>query len=156
MRLFVWLSEKKYAHAQIVEILVILVDCTKGTLRPKYKAIEKLFFVAFSADLSKRHPLSYWQCIQSLTNLFSTVMHGMGPFVAAITSIPYAQTRHDRCTQLPASARLAMKMWRTVLPVAIRDPDSVSIPIDQYTGATTSEPFVIVSDASPTGMCAAQ
>ena len=84
-------------------------------------------------------------------------MHGMGPFVAAITSIPYAQTRYDdRCTQLPASARLAMKMWRTVMPVAIRDPDSVSIPIDQYTGATTSEPFVIVSDASPTGMCAAQ
>ena len=54
-----------------------------------------------------------------------------------------------------AGARFAMEMWRAVLAVAIRDPDSVAIPIEQYIGATTSEPFVIVSDASPTGMCAA-
>ena len=54
-----------------------------------------------------------------------------------------------------ASARFAMEIWRAVLAVAIRDPDSVSIAIDQYIGATTSAPFVIVSDASPTGMCAA-
>jgi hypothetical protein len=54
-----------------------------------------------------------------------------------------------------ASARFAMENGRAVLAVAIRDPNSVSIPIDQYIGATTSAPFVIVSDASPTGMCAA-
>jgi hypothetical protein len=54
-----------------------------------------------------------------------------------------------------ASARFAMEIWRAVLAVAIRDPDSVSIPIEQYIGATTTAPFVIVSDASPTGMCAA-
>ena len=54
-----------------------------------------------------------------------------------------------------ASARFAMEIWRAVLAVAIRDPDSVSIPIDQYIGATISEPFVIVSDASSTGMYAA-
>ena len=46
-------------HAQVADILGILVDCTKGTLRPKDKAIEKLFFVAFSVDLTKRLPLSY-------------------------------------------------------------------------------------------------
>jgi len=81
------LSEKKNVHAQKADILGILVDCTKGTLRPKDKAIEKLFFVAFIVDLTKRLPLSYWQCIQSLTNLYSTVMHGrMRPFVAALTS----------------------------------------------------------------------
>ena len=53
------------------------------------------------------------------------------------------------------SARFAMEIGRAVLAVAIRDPNSVSIPIDQYIGVTTSAPFVIVPDASPTGMCAA-
>ena len=41
------------------------------------------------------------------------------------------------------------------MSVAICDPDLVAILIYQYTGATTSKPFVIVSDASPTGICAA-
>jgi hypothetical protein len=54
-----------------------------------------------------------------------------------------------------ASARFAMEMWRAVLAVEIRDPDTISIPIDQYIDATTSQSYVIVSDASPTAMCAA-
>ena len=61
------LSEQKNVHAQVADILGLHVDCTKGALRPNKKAIEKLFFVAFSVDLTKRLPLSYWQCIQSLT-----------------------------------------------------------------------------------------
>jgi len=148
------LSEKKNVFAQKADILGILVDCTKGTLRPKDKAIEKLFYVAFSVDLSKKLPLSYWQCIQSLTNLYSTVMHGMRPFVAALTNMT-KRAHAARPMQATASARFAMEIWRAVLAVAIRDPDSISIPIDQYIGATTNNPFVIVSDASPTGMCAA-
>jgi hypothetical protein len=136
------LSEKKNVHAQVADILGILVDCTKGTLRPKNKA------------MGKRLPRSYWQCIQSLTNLYSTVMHGMRPFVAALTSLT-KRTHASRPMHATAGARFAMEMWRAVLAVAIRDPDSVAIPIEQYIGATTSEPFVIVSDASPTGMCAA-
>ena len=53
------LSKKKNVHAQqVADILGILVDCTKGTLRPKDKAIEKQFFVAFSVDLTKRLPLT--------------------------------------------------------------------------------------------------
>ena len=43
-----------------------------------------------------------------------------------------------------ASVRFAMEVWRAVLAVAIRDPDSVAIPIEQYIGPTTSKPFVIV------------
>ncbi len=39
--------------------------------------------------------------------------------------------------------------------MAIRDPNTISIPIDQYIDATTSQSYVIVSDASPTAMCAA-
>ena len=96
-------------------------------------------------DLDKRLQLSYWQCIQSLTNLYSTVMHGMRPFVAALTSMT-KRAHASRPMHATASARFAME---------IRDPNSVSIPIDQYIGETTSAPFVIVSDASPTGMCAA-
>ena len=148
------LSEKKNVFAQTADVLGILVDCTKGTLRPKDKAIEKLFFVAFSVDLSKKLPLSYWQCIQSLTNLYSTVMHGMRPFVTALTNMT-KRAHAARPMQASASARFAMEIWRAVLAVAIRDPDSISIPIDQYIGATTATPFVIVSDAGPTGMCAA-
>ena len=113
-----------------------------------------LFFVAFSVDLAKQLPPSYWQSIQSLTNLDSTVMHGMRPFVAALTSRT-KRTHASRPMHATASARFAMENGRAVLAVAIRDPNSVSIPIDQYIGATTSAPFVIVSDASPTGMCAA-
>ena len=113
-----------------------------------------LYFVAFSVDLAKQLPPSYWQSIQSLTNLDSTVMHGMRPFVAALTSRTKS-THASRPMHATASARFAMEIGRAVLAVAIRDPNSVSIPIDQYIGATTSAPFVIVSDASPTGMCAA-
>jgi hypothetical protein len=55
------LSQKNNLHAQVADILGILVDCTKDTLlRSKGKAIEKLFFVAFSVDLTKWLPLSYW------------------------------------------------------------------------------------------------
>ena len=35
------LSEKKNVHAQVADILGILVECTRGTLRSKDKAIEK-------------------------------------------------------------------------------------------------------------------
>ena len=141
-------------RAQVADTLGILIHCTKGTLRPKDEAIEKLFFVAFSRDLATQLPLSHWPCIQSLTNLYSTVMHGMRPFVAALTSMT-KRTHAPRPMHATASARFAIEIWRAILAVAIRDPESVSIPIDQYIGATTSEPFVIVSDATPTGMCAA-
>ena len=103
--------------------------------------------VAFSVDLAKQLPLSYWQCVQSL-------MHGMRTFVAALTSMT-KRTHASRPMYATTSARFAMEIGRAVLAVAIRDPNSVSIPIDQYIGVTTSAPFVIVPDASPTGMCAA-
>ena len=81
-------------------------------------------------------------------------MHGMRTFVAALTSMT-KRTHASRPMYATTSARFAMEIGRAVLAVAIRHPNSVSIPIDQYIGATTSAPFVIVSDASPTGMCAA-
>ncbi len=78
-----------------------------------------------SVDLSKRLPLSYWQCIQSLTNLHSTVMHEMRLIVAALTSMTkrshIAQSMHATA----ASARFAMEIWRAVVAVAIRNPDSI-------------------------------
>ena len=65
------------------------------------------------------------------------------------------RTHASRPMYATTSARFAMEIGRAVLAVAIRDPNSVSIPIDEYIGAPTSAPFRIASDASPTGMCAA-
>ena len=78
------LSIKKNVHAQKTEILGILIDFTTASMRPKDTAIEKLFYVLFSTDVTKRQPLAYWQCLASLTNLYSHVLHGMRPFVAPI------------------------------------------------------------------------
>ena len=83
------LSVKKNVHAQIAEILGILINFPSATMRPKDKAIEKLFFLLFSIDIEKQQTLQYWQCISSLVNLYSQVMHGMRPFVALITRMTH-------------------------------------------------------------------
>ena len=76
------LSEKKNVHAQKADILGILVDCTKGTLRPKDKAIEKLFFVALiycgpyqaaSIKLLAVHPIPHEPLLRSNARKNSTV-----------------------------------------------------------------------------------
>ena len=48
------LSIKKNVHAQKAEILGILIDFTTASMRPKDTAIEKLFYVLFSTDVTKR------------------------------------------------------------------------------------------------------
>jgi len=45
------LSVKKNVFAQTAEILKILTNCVEGTLRPKDKALDKLYFVLFSIDI---------------------------------------------------------------------------------------------------------
>jgi hypothetical protein len=68
---FEGLSVKKNVFAQTAEILGILVNCVDETLRPKDKALDKLYFVLFSIDIKQPQSLKYWQCLSSLENLYS-------------------------------------------------------------------------------------
>jgi hypothetical protein len=77
-------SVKKNVLAQKAEILGILVDYTTGTVRPKDRAIEKMFYLIFSIDIRAPQPLRYWQCLASIINLYAPVMVGLTPFVAPI------------------------------------------------------------------------
>ena len=50
------LSVKKNVHAQIAEIQGIPINFPSATMRPKDKAIEKLFFLLFSIDIDNHKP----------------------------------------------------------------------------------------------------
>ncbi len=63
------LSVKKNVFSQTAEILGILVQCVQETVRPKDKALDKIFFVLFSIDIEQPQTLQYWQCLSSLVNL---------------------------------------------------------------------------------------
>ena len=149
------LSVKKNVHSQRAEILGILIDFQQGTMRPKDKGLEKLFYVLFSVDISKPLPLKYWQCLASLTNLYSHVIHGMRPHVSPI--IRMTQRAHaNRPTRAQASTRFAIEIWRAVISVAILDPAAIAVPIDIYLGHYGGQPpFITISDASPWRLCAA-
>jgi hypothetical protein len=149
------LSVKKNVHSQRAEILGILVDFQAGTMRPKDKGIEKLFYVLFSVDISKPLPLKYWQCLASLTNLYSHVIHGMRPHVSPI--IHMTQRAHEtRPAAAKANTRFAIEIWRAIITVAILDPESIAVPIDTYLGHYGGQPpYITISDASPWRLCAA-
>ena len=106
------LSMKKNIFPQIIEILGIQVNCIEGTLRPKDKALDKLFFVLFSVDITAAQGLKYWECISSLVTLYSPYMRGMRPFVAAInhmTSVAY------KAKAKPLACFFAISMWRAAI-----------------------------------------
>lgn len=149
------ISVKKNVYAQTAEILGILVDFPTATVRPKDKAIEKLFYVLFSVDVSQPQPLRYWQCLASLTNLYSTVIHGVRAFVAPIIHMT-RRAHKSRHTKATANAQFAIEIWRAIIVVAYLDPETIALPIAEYLGAPADlHPFVIVSDASPWRLCAA-
>ena len=59
---------------------------------PKDTAIEKLFYVLFRLDAALPQPLAYyWQCLASLTNLYSQVLPGMRPFVAPLIRMTHKE-----------------------------------------------------------------
>ena len=66
-------------------------------MRPKDNAIEKLFCVLFSVDAALPQPLAYWQCLTSLTNLYSQVLHGMRPVVAPLTCMTHKEHNNRQC-----------------------------------------------------------
>ena len=73
------ISTEKSVLASSVDILGFHVDCMAVTIRPKDRAIDKLFYVLFSFSCSDRQALVLWQCLSSLVNMYSHVIRGMRP-----------------------------------------------------------------------------
>ena len=109
------------------EILGILIDLPTATMRPKDNAIENLFYVLFSIDAAKSQPLAYSQCLASLINLYSQVMHGMRPFVVPLIRMTLRE--HDnRPRTANANSQLASEIWQTVYPSALNSHNYTKIP----------------------------
>jgi len=149
------LSVKKNVFSQTAEILGILVNCVDGTLRPKDKALDKLFFVLFSIDIQKPQSLQYWQCLSSLVNLYSPFIRGMRPFVAAINHMTRKATIVHKARAQPYAA-FAIAIWRAAMVVSMLDPDALSVPIVTYVRNPKEKcVHVVIADASPWRLCAA-
>jgi hypothetical protein len=149
------ISVKKSVLAQSADILGIMVDFVKGTVRPKDKAIEKLFYVLFAVDSNVPQPLSYWQCLSSLTNMYSHYLVGARPFVDPIIHM-LKRTKPHLKTTATTSAKFAIQIWRVIVMIAMFDPDAVSVPIPLYLGIYVgTEPLASISDASPYRVCSA-
>lgn len=149
------LSEKKNVFSQNAEILGIMVNYVTGTVRPKDKAIEKMFYLLFSVDPSAAQPLRYWQCLASVTNLYAQTMMGMTSFVAPIIHMTH-RGHKSRKTKATANTRFVIEIWRVVIVRALLDPESCAIPIAVYLQEIPEWwPYIIISDASPWRLCAA-
>jgi len=148
------LSEKKNVFSQEAEILGIMVNCIEETIRPKDKALDKLFFVLFSVDINELQSLQYWQCISSLVNLYSPYMRGMRPFVAAINHMTKKSVKHK--AKATPSACFAIAMWRAAIVICMLDPEALSVSIISYLrNPRMKRVHPVVSDASPWRLCAA-
>ena len=122
---------KKNVFSQITEILGIQVNCIEGTLRPKDKALDKLFFVLFSVDITAAQGLKYWECISSSVTLYSPYMRGMRPFVAAINNMTSVASDLHKAKAKPLAC-LAMSMWRAAIVMCMADPEAMSVSIDTF------------------------
>jgi hypothetical protein len=148
------LSEKKNVFSQEAEILGIMVNCIEETIRPKDKALDKLFFVLFSVDINEVQSLQYWQCISSLVNLYSPYMRGMRPFVAAINHMTKKSVKHK--AKATPSACFAIAMWRAAMVICMLDPEALSVSIISYLRNPRMKcVHPVVSDASSWRLCAA-
>jgi len=149
------LSVKKNVFSQTAEILGILVNCTESTVRPKDKALDKLFFVLFSIDIEAPQSLQYWQCVSSLVNLYSPFIRGMRPFVAAINHMTRKASTLHKARANP-SACFAMAMWRAAMVISMADPEALAVSITAFVrNPRIKHVHPIVSDASPWRLCAA-
>ena len=149
------LSVKKNVFSQTAEILGILVNCVEETVRPKDKALDKLFFVLFSIDIMEPQSLQYWQCLSSLVNVYSPYLRGMRPFVAAINHMTRKANMTHKAMATP-SASFAVAMWRAALVICMADPEALSVPILVFVrNPRVKRVHPTVSDASPWRLCAA-
>jgi hypothetical protein len=93
-----------------ISLLGYHVNWQSATIRPQDRAIDKLFFVLFSFCCSDPQPLVLWQCLSSLVNMYSHVIRGMRPFVAAIIHMTCrASGHHNQRACASAWATFALK-----------------------------------------------
>lgn len=146
------ISTEKSVLAHSADILGYKVDCQAATIRPKDRAIDKLFFVLFSFRCADPQPLVLWQCLSSLVNMYSHVIRGMRPFVASIIHMTCrASGHHTRRACASASAAFAIEMWRAAIILLVADKARLSVPLDIFLIANgfNSLHWKVVSDASP-------
>jgi len=152
---FEGLSVKKNVFAQTAEILGILVNCVDETLRPKDKALDKLYFVLFSIDIKQPQSLKYWQCLSSLVNLYSPFLRGMRPFVAAVNHMTRKATVIHKAKAQP-SVCFAIAIWRAALVISMLDPEALSVPLLAFVrNPTVKRIYSTIADASGWRLCAA-
>ena len=135
-----------------ISLLGYHVDWQSATIRPQDRAIDKLFFVLFSFCCSDPQPLVLWQCLSSLVNLYSHVIRGMRPFVAAIIHMTCrASGHHNQRARASASATFAIKMWWAAIVLLVADKARLSVPLDIFLVASGfhSSHWKVISDASP-------
>ena len=146
------ISLDKSVLAPAADILGYHVDCTAATIRPRDRAIDKLFFVLFSFDSAEPQPLVLWQCIASLVNMYSHVIRGMRPFVAALIHMTCrASGHHNQRAAATSSAVFALEMWRAAVVLLVANRSCLSVSLDIFLLAFGSQSLLwkVVSDASP-------
>ena len=146
------IAMEKRVLAPAADILGFHVDCSTAKIRPKDRAIDKLFFVLFSFDSSLAQPLVLWQCLASLVNMYSPVIRGMRPFVSAIIHMTCrASGHHNQRARASASAKFAIEMWRAAVVLLISDRAALSVSLDIFllSSFLGSLFLKVISDASP-------
>lgn len=148
--------EKSVLDTQ-AEILGFLVDLLKGTIRPKDKALDKIFFVMFRIDTSIPQSLEMWQCVASVAEFYSPGLRGMKAFVAPLHHMSkICSHRHNGSASASPSAAFAIEVWRAAAILLTHDRDALSVSLDNFVLNRDSIcDASITSDASPWRLAAA-
>ena len=151
------IEHDKDVFAQVAEILGYHIDMLSATIRPRDKALDKLFFVLFNFHFLVAQPLVVWQCMSSLVNMYSHVIRGLRPFVTPILRmVKICGTRPHGKATATASTIFAIEIWRAAMIVVARNRSALSVPLDYFIlGEDSPSAVRIVSDASPWRLAAA-
>ena len=151
------ISEEKSVLDFQAEILGFFIDLIKGTLRPKDKALDKIFFVMFNIDISVPQPLEMWQCVASIAEFYSPGLRGMKAFVAPFHHMSkVCAYKRDGFLLASASAAFAIEVWRAAAVLLAHDKDALSVSLDTFVLNHDSIcDATITSDASPWRLAAA-
>ena len=151
------IEHDKDVFAQVAEILGYHIDMLTATIRPRDKALDKLFFVLFNFNFLVAQPLVVWQCLSSLVNMYSHVIRGLRPFVSPILRmVRLCGQRPQSKAIATASTVFAIEIWRAAMIVVARNRSALSVPLDYFIlGEASPSAVRIVSDASPWRLAAA-
>jgi hypothetical protein len=114
------------------DLLAFHLNLTRGEIRPKQKAFDKLTFLFFTFDMNISHHQKVYQCFTSLTHYYAKAIRGMESFIQPFRDM-IRRSGTGNLTAIPiASCKFAIEMWRTALYLIHIDKESLSIPIDIF------------------------